>query len=102
MKSIKSAPTFISFSSVTNSSSYTNFETVSELNPGVQPSSQPYISPVYEGDDPILATASKKLFKKDATTRLKALNDILSVFQIDTTTAVTGEVPDGKIVVLEN
>ena len=98
MKSMKSAPTFISFSAVTTSSSYTNYETVSESNPGAQSSSQPYISPVYEGDDPILATASKKLFKKDATTRLKALNDILAVFQNDTTSVVvTGE--DGKIVV---
>lgn len=95
MQKTKSAPKFISFSSVATSSDYSNYENTSE--PNVQSTPQPHISPVYEGDDPILATASKKLFKKDATTRLKALNDILSSLQFNSTSSVTREVPDGKI-----
>ena len=97
MQKTKSAPKFISFSSVATSSNYSNYENISEPSPNVQSTPQPYISPVYEGDDPILATASKKLFKKDATTRLKALNDIFYSLQFNSTSSVTREVPDGKI-----
>jgi hypothetical protein len=60
---------FISFSDVVRS----NEESVQILGP----------SPVYTGADPDLAVISKKLCKKNSSTRIKALSELKAIMEVN-------------------
>jgi len=52
-------------------------------------------SPVYTGSDPSLAQLSKKLLKRDGTTRRKSLHDVQDIIHR------SGHVPEGSSIVIE-